>query len=114
MIRHIVLMKCRPEADQRDIDAMFAALAALAQTIPGILAFEGGPNTSPEGIARGYTHGFTMDFADDAARDAYLPHPEHKRAQTYMHTVLADAPDKVLVLDFPMSNTESYELYQTS
>ena len=114
MIRHIVLMKCQPAAAPHDIDAMFAALSALTQSIPGILAFEGGMNNSPEGLDRGYTHAFTMDFADNEARDAYLPHPEHEHAQTFMRKVLADVPDNVLVLDFPIENTEAHDLYQTA
>lgn len=102
MIRHLVLMKCRADEAQTDLDAMFAALAALQEQIPGIVAFAGGANASPEGLTRGYTHGFTMDFADAAARDAYLPHPAHKHTQTFMRTVLDDSPDCVLVLDFAL------------
>lgn len=100
MIRHIVLMKCKPDASQRDIDEMFAALAALKDKIPGILAFEGGENNSPEGINRGYIHGFTIDFADEQARETYLPHPEHKKAQVKMQNVLDNSADCVLVFDF--------------
>ena len=114
MIRHIVLMKCKPDASAPDIEAMFAALEAIQDSIPGILAFEGGANNSSEGLNRGYTHAFTMDFADAHTREEYLPHPEHKRAQTFMQKVLANVPDKVLVLDFPISDTETYDLYQTS
>ncbi len=114
MIRHIVLMKCKPDAARHDIDAMFAALAALTQSIPGVLACEGSANNSPEGLNHGYTHAFTMDFVDEATRAAYLPHPEHKHAQTFMQTVLTDLPDKVLVLDFSIENSETRELYQTS
>ncbi|MDY0093828.1 MAG: Dabb family protein [Candidatus Vecturithrix sp.] len=114
MIRHIVLMKCQAKASPKDIEAMFAALAALQEHIPGILAFEGGANNNPEGLARGYTHGFTMDFADEQARDAYLPHPEHKKAQEFMRKVLDHSPDNVLVMDFPMEDTETYDVYQTS
>lgn len=114
MIRHIVLMKCRPDASQQDIDTMFDALGALPEMIPGVLAFEGGINNSPEGLERGYTHGFSMDFADEEVRAQYLPHPEHKHAQVFMQKVLANVPDNVLVLDFSMSDTETYEVYQTS
>ena len=114
MIRHIVLMKCQADASQKDIQAMFAALAALEESIPGILAFEGGANNSPEGLFRGYTHGFTMDFADEQARAVYLPHPEHKKAQEFMRKVLDPSPDNVLVIDFPIEDTDTYDVYQTS
>jgi hypothetical protein len=114
MIRHIVLMKCKPEATQEQIDEMFAVLGGLQDSIPGILAFEGGANNSPEGIARGYTHGFTMDFADEQVREEYLPHPEHEKAKKKMGVVLLDSDDRVLVLDFTLENSDSYEVYQTS
>ena len=114
MIRHIVLMKCKPEATQEQIDEMFAVLEGLQESISGILSFEGGENNSPEGIARGYTHGFTMDFADEQVRAVYLPHPEHEKAKKKMGVVLSDSDDRVLVLDFNIENSDTYEVYQTS
>ena len=114
MIRHIVLMKCKPEASKGEIDNVFAALAALKDTIPGILAFEGGENNSPEGINRGYTHGFTMDFADEQTRETYLPHPEHEKVKTKIRKILDRSPDNVLVIDFPIESTDTYDVYQTS
>lgn len=102
MIRHLVLMKCHPDLPAAQIDNVFAALAALQEKISGILAFEGGQNNSPEGIARGYTHAFTMDFADEQARDLYLPHPEHKKVIALIHEILDGSPESVLVVDFAM------------
>jgi hypothetical protein len=55
-----------------------------------------GPNNSPEGLAQGYTHAFIMTFADAAARDAYLPHADHK-AFTDKALPLVDS---VAVIDF--------------
>lgn len=102
MIRHIVLMRCKPEASQEEIERVFAALAALKDTIPGILAFEAGENNSPEGVNRGYTHGFTMDFTDEQARDTYLPHPEHEKVKVQIGQILDTSSDSVLVVDFPI------------
>ena len=114
MLRHIVLMKCKPEVSKEELDDVFAALAALKESIPGILAFEGGKDTSVEGIHRGYTHGFTMDFADEQVREIYLPHPEHKKVVTKIHNILDDSSDSVLVFDFAIEDTETYDVYQTS
>ena len=36
-------------------------------------------NNSPEGKDLGFTHVHLMTFESAAARDAYLPHPEHAR-----------------------------------
>ena len=102
MIRHIVLMKCKPEATKEQIEQVFAAIAALKDFIPGILAFEAGENNSPEGINRGYTHAFTMDFVDEQARDTYLPHPEHEKVKVQIGQILAEISDSVLVVDFPV------------
>ena len=51
------------------------------QLIPGMEHFSGGRYSSPEGLHGGYTHGFLMTFRDAAARDGYLPHPEHERVK---------------------------------
>ena len=100
MIRHIVLIKVKKETPQEKIDDVFDILGALKDRIPGILDFSAGVNNSPEGIARGYTHVFMMDFVDSAARDAYLPHPEHKAIQPPLMDILAEDEYKVLVIDF--------------
>ncbi len=36
-------------------------------------------NNSPEGKNLGFTHVYLATFESVAARDAYLPHPEHKK-----------------------------------
>jgi hypothetical protein len=95
-------MKCKPEATKEQIEQVFAAIAALKGSIPGILAFEAGENNSPEGINRGYTHAFTMDFVDEQARDTYLPHPEHEKVKVQIGQILAEISDSVLVVDFPV------------
>ena len=50
----------------------------LPKRIPGILDLTWGPNLSTEGLDQGFTHSFVMVFKSAAARDAYLPHPEHQ------------------------------------
>lgn len=96
MIRHIVLMKLKPDADQIAIDAVGAGLPTLQSEIPGIVSYAFGPNNSTEGRTEGFELGFTIDFEDAAARDAYLPHPAH---QAYIPFVRAVSTD-VLVFDF--------------
>ncbi len=78
MIRHIVIFKFRNNATQEQIDTVSKAFQALKDRIPGILSFEAGVNNSPENLHRGMTHVFQLTFVDAGARDAYLPHPEHK------------------------------------
>ena len=81
MIRHVVLFQWKPGTSEAKIAEIFRELAALKGEIAGLQQFEGGPYSSPEGLNQNYTHGFIMTFADAAARNAYLPHPEHERVK---------------------------------
>ena len=58
---------------------MTKAFEALNGKIPGIVSFEYGVNDSPENLNKGFTHVYLLTFDDTGARDAYLPHPEHKK-----------------------------------
>lgn len=77
-IKHMVILQFKPEVPQATIDDLFQQLADLQSKIDGILDYSGGPYSSDEGLNGGYTHGFCMTFTDAAARDAYLPHPDHE------------------------------------
>jgi hypothetical protein len=76
-VRHVVVFKYRPEATEAEIAEVTEAFRALQDKIPGIVAFEQGVNNSPEGKNLGFTHAYTLTFESAAARDVYLPHPEH-------------------------------------
>ncbi len=76
-VRHIVVFKFRDGTTQAQIDQLTEAFRELQHTIPGILGFEHGQNHSPEGKDQDFDHVYTITFEDAAARDAYLPHPEH-------------------------------------
>lgn len=78
-INHVVLFGWTPEATDGQKHACAEALAGLKSTIPGILAYSSGDQNSPEAPGQGIDFGFVMTFTDAAARDAYLPHPEHQR-----------------------------------
>jgi hypothetical protein len=77
----MVLVKFKPAASRETIAGLFAELGKLPEVIPGIEHFSWGPYSSPEGLHGGFTHGFLMTFRDAAARDGYLPHPEHERVK---------------------------------
>lgn len=99
MVQHIVLLKLKPEVTQAQKTALLKGLKDLQQSgaIPGIEAVSGGDDNSPEGKGHGFDWGFVMTFADAAARDAYLPHPDHKAlARDLVRPIAAD----VLVLDY--------------
>ena len=78
-MRHIVVFKYKPGATPAQIEKITKAFGDLKTKIPGIVAFEHGVNDSPENKNLGFTHVYMLTFEDAAARDAYLPHPEHKK-----------------------------------
>lgn len=95
-LRHVVMFGFKdgtPEADIREVEKGFAALASK---IDGIKAFEWGTDVSAENKNQGLTHCFLVTFQDLAARDAYLPHPAH---QEFVQLVRRHV-DKSLVLDY--------------
>lgn len=77
-VKHIVVFKYKASATPEQINEVTAAFKALKDKIPGIISFEHGINNSPEGLNKGFTHIYLLTFKNVAARDAYLPHPEHK------------------------------------
>lgn len=77
-VRHIVVFKYKASATPEQINEISTAFKALKDKIPGIVSYEHGVNNSPENLNKGFTHVYQLTFKDVAARDAYLPHPEHK------------------------------------
>lgn len=78
-MKHIVIFKYTPDATEEEIGKVTKALGDLKNKIPGIVAFEHGVNDSPENKNMGFTHVYLFTFEDAAARDTYLPHPEHQK-----------------------------------
>ena len=78
-VRHVVAFKYKEGASPRQIEMVTQAFRDLRRRIPGITAFEDGVNNSPEGKNLGFTHVYLVTFESAAARDAYLPHPEHQK-----------------------------------
>jgi len=101
-LRHIVLLKFRPESSAIDIAQVESAFAALASQIAEVQSLEWGTNASPEGLDHGFTHCFTLGFVDAAARDTYLVHSRHQAFSALAQPRLAD----VLVLDYEAIATE--------
>ena len=95
-IRHLVLLKFKPEATSAELNALESAFAELASKIDAVQSLEWGTNNSPEGLDKGFTHCFNLTFADEAARAAYLPHPAHQAFVARLKPAL----DDVLVLDY--------------
>lgn len=92
-VRHIVVFKYKPDAKEDQIEKVNKAFGEMKNTIPGIVAFEYGVNDSPENKNLGFTHVYMLTFENAAARDTYLPHPEHKKFGSFLGSlnILEDA-----------------------
>jgi Stress responsive A/B Barrel Domain len=99
MIRHIVLIRFRPDVPETEIAAIFEALHAIKAVLPGVLSITSGRSESPEKIERGYMHGFVADFADWAALAAYQAHPDHKAVGARLVASATGGLDGILVFD---------------
>lgn len=99
MIRHIVLIRFKPDVPEPKIAALFAELRQIEGKVAGLLAITAGKSESPEQIERGYMHGFVVDFADWAALQTYQDHPDHKRLGAGLVAAAQGGIDGILVFD---------------
>ncbi len=99
MIRHIVLIRFRPDIMEAAIAAIFADLHRIKGLLPGVLSITAGRSESPEQIERGYMHGFVADFADWATLAAYQDHPAHKAVGAALVAGAVGGLDGILVFD---------------
>jgi hypothetical protein len=100
MIKHLVLLRFRKDAPAAEVEACMAGLAALRETIPGMLDYSGGAYSSAENLHRGYTHAFSMTFDSAASRDAYLVHPAHVQIARRVVAALEGGIDGVIAFDY--------------
>jgi Stress responsive A/B Barrel Domain len=77
------------------------AFEALNGKIPGIVSFGYGVNDSPENLNKGFTHVYLLTFEDTGARDAYLPHPEHKKFVSLLGEL--DVLEETFIVDFEVT-----------
>jgi hypothetical protein len=102
-VKHFGVLEFRPAVSREQIERCFAELCGLVGKIPGLRSICHGRYDSPEGLNDGFTHGFIMSFDSPAARDAYLPHPEHERVKELIVPFLA----RVIVFDFAVSEQQT-------
>ena len=100
MIRHLVLVRFRPDVTADQKAAVFDTLAALRDHLPGIVDFQHGPNISPEShLIRDFNDLFWFDFEDAKARDIYLDDPAHKAAGANLVAHAEGGRDGLIVAD---------------
>jgi hypothetical protein len=98
VIRHVVVFKYKATATDAQIAEVTAGFRAMKAKIPGILSLEQGKNHSPEKLDQGFNHVYLVTFSSVAARDAFLPHPEHKKFGELLARL--GVVESVFVVDF--------------
>lgn len=99
MIQHCVFLRFKAATSEAEKQAIYDAIAALKEVVPGMLEFRSGPNISPEGLNGGYLDGFIITFEDAAVRDYYLNHPDHIAVGDRIVTATDGGLSGVLVFD---------------
>ena len=95
-LRHVVMFGFKAGTTEAEIGEIVRRFAELSDLVPGIEAFEWGVNNSPEGKSQGRTHCFLLTFGSEAARDAYLPHPDHRAFSAFARQWI----EHVTVIDY--------------
>ena len=77
MVRHVVVLKWKPDASREAVQALADGLAALPGQVPEILAYTFGHAL---GLAADHPdYALVADFADVDAYRRYAQHPAHRR-----------------------------------
>ncbi|MFP4030188.1 MAG: Dabb family protein [Desulfococcaceae bacterium] len=88
MIRHIVLMTFKGDADPARTEEMERLLGALPSSIPEIRFYEFGRDVVRS--ERSCDFGLVSAFDDMAAMKRYQEHPDHQNALTVIREVCSD------------------------
>jgi hypothetical protein len=94
-VLHIVLIRRKDGVSDDQVEEVRTAIMALQEKIDGIERISWGGNINPEGLGDGFDPGFVVLFESTAARDAYLPHPDHQQVAPLVRAI----SDQVLVYD---------------
>ena len=90
MIKHLLLLQFKQNADQKQIDDMFDQFADLKTKIDGIDSIDYGSNKNPEKLNKSFTHAAVVTFSSLHDRDHYLVHPDHKALEAVLLDLLFD------------------------
>jgi hypothetical protein len=107
-VKHIVLVRFKPQTTREEIAEIFESLDDLQGKIPGIVDICSGPYESPEGLHKGFTHAFIVTFADAESRDRYLEHPDHEVVKQLIVRQLAGGLADVVAFDFKVCDRFRY------
>ena len=99
MIRHIVLIRFRPDVTEEKIGELLAELGEIEDKLPACLGITAGRSESPEQMERGYMHGFVADFDSWEGLQTYQDHPDHQTVGTKLTEHAEGGKDGILCFD---------------
>jgi len=89
MIRHVVMLKFKPEVSQeQQVELARMSVEALGK-IPGVKNIIAGQALDIEGKPA-FDGALFVDFADEDSFKAYLEHPMHRAAEAQLPVVCSD------------------------
>lgn len=94
MIEHIVLIKVKPEFEDK-IDEICGALKGLKEKIPEIVEISAGRNFSKR--QQGFQVGLRSLFKSEDDLNTYSSHPAHV---SLVESLIAPAKEDVIALDY--------------
>ncbi len=88
MIKHIVLVRFKPDTALSDIEAIFTKIGNLQSILPTMKSYDYGRYNGSDERYKGFDYAFYMEFDTVEERDAYLIHPEHVKVGTALRAML--------------------------
>jgi len=76
MIKHVVLVKLKPDASPDQIDRMIAGYNSMKESIPDLLSWSMGPNLRRDGD---YDYAMVAVCEDAESLQRYVDHPVHRQ-----------------------------------
>lgn len=101
MIKHIVLVRFKPEIGKDEIQSIFEKIGALETILPTMKSFDYGKYNGAQERHKGFDYAFYMVFETARERDEYLVHPEHVKVGTELRSMLdTSGRDSFLAFDY--------------
>jgi quinol monooxygenase YgiN len=94
MIKHVVLIKFKPEVTEDQVDDVERSLDALPGAIPEILSYDFGRDVVHS--ERSFDFGLVSSFSDLEALERYEEHPDHQAVLGKLKSLC----DQIIVVDF--------------
>ncbi len=101
MIKHIVLVRFKPNTALSEIEAIFTKIGNLQSILSSMKSYDYGRYNGSDERYKGFDYAFYMEFDTAEERDAYLIHPEHVKIGQALRAMLdTDGSDPFFAFDY--------------